>query len=49
MYYVICKKNAENKNYSVRRTEQNRLMLSKTLLFEARKKQGLLKIKKLVN
>ena len=36
-YCVTCRKNAANKNSSVRRDEQNRLMIYQTVLFMARK------------
>ena len=42
-YCASCKKNTANKNSSVRRTKQNRLKYQ-TVLFVARKNQGLLKI-----
>ena len=41
MYFVSCKKNTANKNSSVRKTKQIRLVL----LLNSRKTQGSLKIK----
>ena len=41
MYFVSCKKNTANKNSSVRKTKQIRLVL----LLNSRKSQGSLKIK----
>ena len=44
-YCVSCKKNTGNKNSTVKRTKQNRLMLIQTLQFVVRKIQCLLKVK----
>ena len=36
-YYVSGKKNSANKNYSVRRSEQNRLLLKLIVVFVVKK------------
>ena len=44
-YCVSCKKNAANKNSSIRKTKQNKLMLSSNCAVCGKKNQGSLKIK----
>ena len=46
---VSCKKNTTNKNSSVRKTKQSRLMLLSNCTVLTRKNQGLLKSKKQVD
>lgn len=46
LYFLSCKKNTANKNSSVRRTEQNRLMLVSKCAVCCEKKSGLLKTNK---
>ena len=48
-YYVTCKKNIANKNYSVRKTKQNKSLLVSNCAVCDKKNQGLLKIQKWVN
>ena len=43
MYCVNCKKNTANKNYSVRRTKQNRLILVSNCAVCTEKKSRLIK------
>ena len=44
-HYVSCEKNTVNENWSVRKTKQNRLMLSSNCTVCDKKNQLLLKIK----
>ena len=46
-YCIIFKKNIVNKNSSVRRTRENRLMLASNCVFCVKKNPGSLKVKKL--
>ena len=47
-YCVTCTKNAANKNSSVRRTKQNRLILLSNCAIWVRKNKGSLKIKNFI-
>ena len=48
-YCVICKKNAKNKNSSVRKTEQNKLVLLWNCAVSGKKKSNFIKNKELNN
>ena len=49
IYYVSCKKTTVNKNSSLRRATEYKLMLVSNCTFFALKKSSSLKIKKLVD